>query len=85
MTPLTPSKIGCKPSVYRGFSTLTPSNGKIYIWKKLKNSQAWRNCRLSLPSVRPQYNRPTSHKGNFLPTGNSIESARIYESGMSAI
>ena len=28
MTPLTPSKIGCKASVYRGFDTLTPLNIK---------------------------------------------------------
>ena len=29
LTPLTPSKGGCKPSVYRGFRTLTPLNIKI--------------------------------------------------------
>ena len=29
LTPLTPSKGGCKPSVYRGFDTLTPLNIKI--------------------------------------------------------
>ena len=34
MTPLTPSKTGCKPSVYRRFSTLTPSNAKIHSKQK---------------------------------------------------
>ena len=29
LTPLTPSKGGCKPSVYRGFDTLTPLNQKF--------------------------------------------------------
>jgi len=29
MTPLTPFRIGCKPSVYRGFDTLAPLNKKI--------------------------------------------------------
>ena len=29
MTPLTPSETGCRPCVYRGFSTLTPLNRKI--------------------------------------------------------
>ena len=33
MTPLTPSKIGCKACVYRHFSTLTPSNQKFPIQK----------------------------------------------------
>lgn len=28
---------------------------------------------------------PTNHKGSFLPMGNSIESARTYELGISAI
>jgi hypothetical protein len=28
MTPLTPSKTGCKACVYRGFDTLTPLNIK---------------------------------------------------------
>ena len=29
ITPLTPSEQGCKPCVYRGFSTLTPLNKKF--------------------------------------------------------
>ncbi len=53
MTPLTPSKTGCKASVYRGFAPLHPQTGK-YLYSKQNSPhkvQGTLYCK-SLPSGR---------------------------------
>ena len=39
MTPLTPYKTGCKPSVYRRSDTLAPLNKKISLYKNVDFSE----------------------------------------------